>query len=337
MRTHGPVTYLDDEQLVADPIYVQRLGVKKTPWLSYPRLQGLNYYLRHHQPDILHAYSFWYQPADTAARYARDMGIPFIFHPIYYENEVRSKPIWRLYRHTRGRATFAAADVVVVISEHERDLICAAKMPAKKFLLVPPGVDIAGLNTPLPDPFRARGINGRVLLTVNRLAPGKGLADIVKKMPELVRQHHDVQLVLVGEDFGAEDELKKLSAAGEFGNNIHFVGKLNRNELIAAYQHATVLVHTSHYEAFGIVLAEAQAAGLPVIARAVGAVPSVVHHQSTGLLFNNPQEMAAHISQLLSEDATLKLMAAAARRHAADNFAWDKSIKRLLALYEQYK
>ena len=67
MRTHGPITELSPDRLLYDPPYVQRLHHLATPLVSYPRLQALNYYLGHHQPDLVHAYSFWYQPADTTA------------------------------------------------------------------------------------------------------------------------------------------------------------------------------------------------------------------------------------------------------------------------------
>src|SRR5688572_15547439 len=71
LRTHGPPSVLDGEFLLDDPMYVQRLHHASTPFISYPRLQALSYYLGHHQPDVVHGHGFWYQPADTAARYAR--------------------------------------------------------------------------------------------------------------------------------------------------------------------------------------------------------------------------------------------------------------------------
>ncbi|MGH9857286.1 MAG: glycosyltransferase, partial [Acidobacteriota bacterium] len=119
MRTHGPITKLAPELLLDDPLYVQRLHYAATPLISYPRLQALSYYIGHHNPDILHAYSFWYQPADVAARYAQKRRIPFFFHPVFYENEVRKKWFWQLYKNIVGRRTFAAADIVFVISPYE--------------------------------------------------------------------------------------------------------------------------------------------------------------------------------------------------------------------------
>lgn len=135
LRTHGPMKELTPEYLMDDPMYVQRLQSSKTPLFSYPRLQALNYYIGHHNPDILHGYSFWYQPADIAARYAKKHKIPFIFHPIYYENNIRKKIKWQLYKKYIGVNTFASADVVAVISPYEQSLIEKAGFPVKRFEL----------------------------------------------------------------------------------------------------------------------------------------------------------------------------------------------------------
>ena len=61
LRTHGPLSLLDPNLLLDDPIYIQRLHHSATPFVSYPRLQAFRYYLGHHAPDIIHAYGFWYQ------------------------------------------------------------------------------------------------------------------------------------------------------------------------------------------------------------------------------------------------------------------------------------
>ncbi len=202
MRTHGPITLLPPEELLDDPIYLQRLFTSSTPFISYPRLQALSYYIDHHKPDIIESYGFWYQAADSSARYARKNHIPFIFHPIYYENRVRKKSIWQLYKNTIGRLTFAAADIVVVISPFEQKLIEDSHMPVKRFELIPPGIDTAIFNTLADNPFAERSISGTILLTVSRISRAKGLQDIVRALPDLAKKIPDINLVIAGEDFG---------------------------------------------------------------------------------------------------------------------------------------
>lgn len=335
MRTHGPVSELDPSLLLDDSLYVQRLHHQATPLLSYPRLQALKYYLSHHNPDIVEAYSFWYQPADAAARWAKKNRRPFIFHPLYYENDTRRKPIWQLYKHTRGRRTFAAADVVVVISPFEQSLIEKAGFPVKRFELIPPGIEIKKYSQLYPNPFAEKNITGDILLTVGRIAKGKGLIDVVNSLPAILKGHPSTQWVVIGEDFGAKKFLKRRAKELAISEHIHWLGKLPEEEKIAAIQHATLLIHPSHYEAFGIAPAEALACDTPVVARNIAAVPYVVPHNQAGLLFNNNDELASHVSTLLNNSNLRQKLGQQGQQHVAANFTWGKSITKLLKLYDE--
>jgi glycosyltransferase involved in cell wall biosynthesis len=334
LRTHRPRTDLDPELLLDDPPYVQRLHTADVPGVSYPRLQALNYYLGHHQPNLIHGYGFWYQPADVAARYARRRKIPFIFHPMYYEDGNRRKLTWQLYARTIGRRTFATADAVVVISPFEQSLIERAGFPVKRFVLIPPGIDHGALAHPQANPFITRGINGIILLVVGRLAAGKGLADPLSALPELVKKHPGVQLVYVGEDFGEEAMLKERARELGLEKHVHFVGKLNREELIGVYQHATLLVHPSHYEAFGIVVAEAQAAGLPIVARNTSALPYVMQDGVSGRLFNDQKELVNAITNVLANPQLRQQFGAAGKKHV-QQFSWATARDTILKLYDE--
>ncbi len=335
LRTHGPVSELAPDQLLDDPIYVQRLHHTTIPGISYPRLQALSYYLGHHAPDIVHGYSFWYQPADVAARYARKHRLPFIFHPIYYNHGRRREVKWQLYKRLIGHTTFRAADVVAVISPFEQKLLEAEGFPIKRFELIPPGIDSSQFKRRCENPFASRGISGRILLAVSRLAPGKGLEQLLGIFPALVRQHHDVQLMIVGEDFGLEQILRQKAQHSGVARNIHFLGKLPAQELIGAYQHSDVFVHPSKYEAFGIVLAEAMAAGLPIVARDIAAIPYVVPHEKAGLLFSTPEEMQQNLSSLLDNQQLRRTFAEFGKSYVKQHFSWDVIIPRILALYAQ--
>lgn len=337
MRTHGPITLLDPELLMDDAIYVQRLQTSKTPYVSYPRLQALSYYMSHHTPDILESYGFWYQPADTAARYAKKHNIPFIFHPIYYENRARRKAVWQIYKHTVGKATFAAADVVVVLSEFEKQLIQQSGMPVKRFEIAPPGIDTKKMKVSQPNPFASRNIQGTILLAVSRISKSKGLQDVIRALPTIVKEIPDAQLGIVGEDFGYIKNLQFIAKQFKITDHVHILGRLSDSELIGAYQHADIFVHASHYEAFGIVLAEAMAAGRPVVARNSAAIPEVVPHQKAGLLFSTQDELVQSVVTLCKNKVLAQEYGAYGKKHVEENFTWDVSIAKLLNLYEELR
>lgn len=336
LRTHHPMSELDPPQLLDDAPYVQRLHHAATPFIAYPRLQALRYYLGHHQPNIIHGYGFWYQPADVASRFAKQHKIPFIFHPLYYRNAVRQKLLWQIYQAMIGRATFAAADAVIVISPHEQRLIEQAGLPVKRFIQISPGIDVDKWQARQSDPYAARSLTGHILLMVSRLAPGKGLDEVIAALPDILKVYPDTHLAMVGEDFGAKEDLQREALALGLGNRVHFLGALTDQELAAAYQHADIFVHPSHYEAFGIVLAEALAAKTPIVARRAAAVPYVVPANKAGLLFTDQEELVRHIIDLLSNEPKRSALADGGFKHVAQNFTWDQSIKKLVELYNEF-
>ncbi len=335
MRTHHPISQLVPASLLDDAPYIQRLHHAATWGVAYPRLQALNYYLGHHQPNIIQGHGFWYQPADVAARYAKKHQIPFILHPLYYENKVRRKPLWQLYKKTIGRQTFAAADVVVVISPYEQKLIEAAGLPAKRFELIPPGIDLAQFEQAQSNPFTTRGLTGTILLAVGRISNGKGFDDIISSLPTILKEYPQTNLVIIGEDFGAKKNLRERAQKVGVANNVHFLGNIPDQELRAAYQHADIFIHASHYEAFGIVLAESLAAKTAIVARNTAAIPYVVPHEKAGLLFNTQTELAQQVIELLRNAKKRSALVEFGFKHVKDNFTWDRSIKKLVELYTE--
>lgn len=336
LRTHGPLSELDPDLLLDDPPYVQRLHHRATPLIGYPRLRSLSYYLGHHQPTIVHAHGFWYQPADVAARSARRQRLPFFLQPYYYNHGVRQKLRWQLYQRTCGYRTFATADVVLVISPYEQSLIEAAGLPVKRFELVPPGIELADFAARRADPFVARGVRGSLLLAVGRIATAKGLDDVISVLPTLRSTIPDIQFVIAGEDFGAASTLRDLAHRLGVADRVHWWGRLTRDDLLGAYQHANVLVHPSHYEAFGIVPAESLAAGTPVVARRVAALPFVVPHERAGLLFSHRDDLTAAVLRLLQEPDLRARYSHHGQQHVQQQFTWEKTIKKMVGLYEEF-
>ena len=96
-----------------------------------------------------------------------------------------------------------------------------------------------------------------------------------------------------------------------------------------------MLIHASHYEAFGIVVAEALAAGTPVVARNVAAIPFVAPHEKAGLLFNSSDELFQSIKTLLTQPDFANKLAQQGQQYVNQNFSWDTTIKKLAGLYKE--
>jgi D-inositol-3-phosphate glycosyltransferase len=109
-----------------------------------------------------------------------------------------------------------------------------------------------------------------------------------------------------------------------------------RHELADWYRAADVVAVPSHNESFGLVAAEAQACGTPVVAAAVGGLRTVVVDDVSGVLVadHSPWTWAHVLGDLLADDERRARLAAGARR-ASERFSWDRAAAAMLDVYAQ--
>lgn len=156
---------------------------------------------------------------------------------------------------------------------------------------------IAGLRSEL-------GVHGRVVLALARYQPEKGLDELIEAVALLPPGFDDVQFLLAGgsrEDDSYERRLRSLAESRAPGR-VQFLGF--RDDASALLALADVCVLPSRREGLPMVALEAQAAGCPLIAAAVGGVPEVVEHDVTGWLFapGDVPALAAALERLLDDE-----------------------------------
>jgi glycosyltransferase involved in cell wall biosynthesis len=103
------------------------------------------------------------------------------------------------------------------------------------------------------------------------------------------------------------------------------------------YQAADVFVHAANAETFGMVIVEAMATGLPVVATAVGGIPELVEHGKTGFLTQkgDATEMAARVLQLIRDETLPLAFSEASVRRAGKHYDLATSVTAHLSLYEE--
>jgi rhamnosyl/mannosyltransferase len=209
---------------------------------------------------------------------------------------------------------------------------------AEKCAVIPYGID---LNDFAPTPevrqaaaeIRTRYAPKPLLLFVGRLRHYKGLNVLIDAMPQI-----DAHLLVIGEGM-MEAEWRAQSARLGMDERITFLGDLSDAEKLKMLYAADlfVLPSTNHAEAFGIVLIEAMACGLPLVSTELGTGTSFVNqHQETGLVVppNDAAAMAAAINQLLNDEPMRRRMANAALARAKSEFNVETMTARMTALYE---
>jgi glycosyltransferase involved in cell wall biosynthesis len=164
---------------------------------------------------------------------------------------------------------------------------------------------------PLPAPWPEHG--GPVVGFVGRLVPRKGALDLVRAAPAIRAARPDVRVVVVGDD-PYDDEDTAYATAVRASAKVDHVGRVA--EAAGILGHLDVLVLPSTQEPFGTVVAEAMAAGTPVVATRVDGLPELVEDGVTGALVD-PGDTAALAVAVLEVLERRDELGAAARRRAA--------------------
>ncbi|MCA5893061.1 D-inositol-3-phosphate glycosyltransferase [Isoptericola sp. NEAU-Y5] len=146
-------------------------------------------------------------------------------------------------------------------------------------------------------------------------------------------------LVVLGGASGRPTAVRELEAlAHQMGVTDHLIVRpaAPRETLVEYFRAADVVAVPSHSESFGLVAAEAQASGTPVVAAAVGGLQTVVLDGVSGILVpdHSPWTWARVLGDLLADDARLRHLAAGARR-ASERFSWDSAAAGMLDVYAQ--
>ncbi|MBA4384697.1 MAG: hypothetical protein C0410_08170, partial [Anaerolinea sp.] len=103
------------------------------------------------------------------------------------------------------------------------------------------------------------------------------------------------------------------------------------------YQAVDIYLHASKAESFGLVIAEAQACGTPVIATSIGGIPDTIIDSETGYLTqpHDPQDMADKIILLLSDENLIRSMGNQAAHFAQKSFGVEQMINNYLSFYQE--
>jgi glycosyltransferase involved in cell wall biosynthesis len=154
-------------------------------------------------------------------------------------------------------------------------------------------------------------------------------------LPSLVRRHPRVVLALAGEERsspGMRQLLERRAAELGMRDHAYFLG--HRSDMTAVYAASDVLLHCGIFETFGMVLVEAMAVGLPVVAINIRGPSEIVIDRETGRLVappGDPDEVANALSEILADPERAAKMGAQGRVRAR-SFGVDRFVERLEAL-----
>jgi glycosyltransferase involved in cell wall biosynthesis len=321
-----------------DGVPVDRFPVYKRliPRLTMPLWTGLVPALSESGADVIHAHSHRYGHVLQAAAVARRRRIPFVvsthYHPANRDEPPLKRGLLRVQDHFFGWTAYRTAAAIIVETDLEADRV-SEFVARRKIHKIPPGVDLTEWADPSADRAPA-DLPERYLLYAGRVAENKGLDVLLRALAEFPVAERPT-LVVMGRDWGEQGRLVSLAEGLGVSANVRFLGHLSdRAAYRAVFRGAEGFVLPSEWEAFGLVLLEAMAAGVPIVATAVGGVPEVLEQGRAGRLvpYGDPPALVAAIRGIRSDAAARATLTEEGRRRVQE-LTWDRCAERHLALY----
>ncbi len=277
-----------------------------------------------------------------ASLLARPLGGPRRVFVAAHGREVLLDPLdhapWmnRLYNRLRRRV-LRRADGLFPVSHYTGALLRARGVPAGRITIVHNGTD--------PDRFRPMdatalrrelGLDGhRVLLSLCRLVPRKGIETVLEALPQVARTAPGLRY-LVGGDGPDRPRLEALARRLGVSDCVRFLGKIPEVALPAYYNACDVFVLPARedppsVEGFGIVFLEAGACGKPVVGARSGGIPDAVRADETGLLVepDDAPGLADALIRLLCQPELAARFGNNARQRVLKEATWDHAADRL--------
>lgn len=312
--------------------------VLKDAWKFAARpARGLAAILKRHPADILHLYfTGFLSPYPWVAR-LRGVGKVFFTdqgsHPEGYV--ATRRPAWK---RLAARALNLPLNQVICISDYNVDCMLRRDLIApSRITRIYNSVDLAAAHGD-GAAFRLRhGVpaGAPVVAQASWMIPEKGISDLIEAARIVLKRIPQAHFLLAGE---GKHRSEYMAMARDLGMDAHFTwtGLVHNPVAEGLYAAADVVCQVSRWqEAFGWVIAEAMAAGRPLVATRVGGIPELVTDGGNGFLVapRAPAEIAQRLVLLLEDSALRARMGAAGRLAAERKFDLAANLDSLMRAY----
>lgn len=181
-------------------------------------------------------------------------------------------------------------------------------------------------------------------------SPIKGLTIVVEALSLLVKEYPDIELVVAGNNFIKGDTIKSKMMRSVYGsyiynfvvknklnNNIHFLGPLSEEEMIATYLETHIFISSSSIENSSNSVGEAMLLGVPVVSSFVGGIMDLLEANIEGLYYQTdaPYMLAGCIKRIFDDDNLAIELGKNAHKRACVTHNADNNDKQLLQIYNE--
>jgi glycosyltransferase involved in cell wall biosynthesis len=249
---------------------------------------------------------------------------------------------WSLTLHGISDTDYPAGPLLGRKIEAARFVVCASYfLRAQAMRAVSPehwhkvSVVRCALNlADIPQPSRSRSVGPVRMICVSRLSPEKGHEGLLDAFATVRAQRVDAVLTIVGD--GPElARVRECIRVRHLADHVALLGALGEEEALLQIASSDILVLASFMEGLPIVLMEAMALGLPVIAPRLAGIPELVTDERDGLLFrpSDWDDLAEKMTRLLTDPILRAGLGQAGRAKIEAEFDICRAIKPLVALF----
>jgi len=293
--------------------------------------------------NLLHIHAIFTSPTAVACQVARKYNIPYIIQPCgmlapwSLKRSRLKKTIWMNLFEKRN-LDYAAA--IHFTSDDEREGGMSLNLTAPN-VVMPIGLEIngqveekrQGLFNDLFQSFTGR----KRILFLSRFHPQKGLDLLIPALGFLARKRDDFVFILAGSgELKFEKEIKCLLARNGLDRITMFAGFVEREKKGSLLNQSDLFVLSSYHENFGLAVAEAMAAGLPIVISDRVNIHHDVQAYNAGLVTGcNIMEIASAIEKVLDNETMRKQMGENGKRLVREKYNWDVIAPQMIKLYEK--
>jgi glycosyltransferase involved in cell wall biosynthesis len=293
--------------------------------------------------DLVHAHGHVYMSSYLAGRLAKKYKKPFIVtqHNTWIDYRSWLNIMENINDLTIGRSILRYADRIVTVSKETMKYVLRLGADKQKTSVMYNGVDTTCFRSAEQEESRKNlGLpkKRKIILSVRRLVYKNGLDTLIESAAIAAQNNPDILFVIAGKGPSKElieDRIKELGIE----NNTKLTGFVP-DELLPTYYNAAdyFILPSASGEGLPLVLFEAMACGLPVIATAVGGTPEIIDNMKNGALVPpmKPKAMAEALSKLLTEEELGKKISEEAKKKVKKQFSWDENVRQLKETYEEF-
>jgi glycosyltransferase involved in cell wall biosynthesis len=309
---------------LATPFRYRWMGI--TPTLPWRLARG-------RRPDVVHLFGYRDVVTTVTSWWARRVGVSYVLEPLdMYVRRYRNLPLKQAFDRLFGEPVARHASLVVAVSRWERGQLIEAGITSDRVKVRPNGFPSPSEHAQSNALRRRIGVDADVpvVLSVGRISFKKGLDLLLRAVSDLPGVH----LAVIGPDDGdgTQGQLIALRDELALGERVHFLGPSDQHGPGAAYGEANVFVLASRNESFGMVAAEAAAAGTASVITDRCGVAELLADRGALVVPCELEPIRDAIGRLLA-DPELRLQLGEGGKAVARETTWDDVAAQQVVLY----